>query len=259
MRLAAQLYTLREATVTPEGLYQVLRRCREIGYEGVQLSAVGCMNGDKPQVDAATVRSWLDEFRLECCATHRPWSSLTSDFAAEVEFHKTLGCSYLALGSIGVDFGYDPAAYEKFLLDAKPVATELATHGIKFGYHNHAHEFARNEATGRPCIEILTDPDESWLEMEVDTYWVAEAGVCPADFLTSCKGRIWAVHVKDREFILGEGVVMAPVGLGNLNWDAILRVCHSGGTEWLIVEQDICRTDPFECLESSYRFLSEVL
>jgi sugar phosphate isomerase/epimerase len=67
------------------------------------------------------------------------------------------------------------------------------------------------------------------------------------------------VHVKDKEVIPGEGPVMAPVGEGNLNWPRILDVCEKGGIEWYVVEQDTCRRDPFDCLRSSYEYLSTLL
>jgi sugar phosphate isomerase/epimerase len=47
------------------------------------------------------------------------------------------------------------------------------------------------------------------------------------------------------------------VGEGNLPWDTILPACERAGVEWYAVEQDICRRDPFDCLRSSFTFLSE--
>ena len=64
------------------------------------------------------------------------------------------------------------------------------------------------------------------------------------------------MHLKDLEVFGWEPPTYAPVGEGNLDWDAILAACRAGGTEWGIVEQDVCRRDPFECLASSYRFLN---
>ncbi len=256
MRIAAQLYTLRNYTQTGDGFRESLRRCAGIGFAGVQLSAVGCMNGDSPEVDAKAARRWLDEFGLSCCATHRPWPSLAASTEEEVEFHKELGCDYTAVGSISGDFGQEPDSYRRFLEAAKPVAEKLKKAGIRFGYHNHSHEFIRDESTGKPCMEILVQ-EADWLQMEVDTYWVAHAGVCPADFLQTCSGRLPVIHVKDMEVVPKDGPVMAPVGEGNLCWESILSACRSGGTEWLVVEQDTCRRDPFECLTSSYKFLAD--
>lgn len=259
MRIAAQLYTLRDFTTTAEGFRDALRRCAAIGYAGVQLSAVSCMSGPEPTVDASTAKEWLDEFGLLCCATHRGWERFQNHLEEEVDFHRTLACNYAAVPGIGQEFGVNASAYTRFLEAAEPVAARLLKSDIQFGFHNHAHEFARNPDTGRPCIELLIEPEHSWLEMEVDTYWVAEAGVCPADFLRQCQARIYAIHVKDREIVPGEGPRMAAVGEGNLNWESILEACRTGKTEWLIVEQDICPRDPYSCLESSFNFLAQLV
>jgi sugar phosphate isomerase/epimerase len=259
MRIAAQFYTLRELTKTRAGLEESLRKCAEIGYTGVQLSAVGCMNGDDPEVDAATAREMLDEFGLACCATHRAWSSLLNNTEQEIDFHRVLGCPYTAVGSISGDFGQDAHAYRRFLFEAEPVAEKLSSAGIRFGYHNHSHEFIKDAGSGRPNFEILTDPVNDWLQLEIDTFWVAHGGASPSHVLTRLPGRIWAIHVKDMEVIPERGPVMAPVGEGNLEWPAILDACRIGGTEWLIVEQDECFRDPFDCLKSSFEFLAERL
>lgn len=257
MKVAAQFYTLRNYTLSREGFRDALKRCAEIGYDGVQLSAVGCMNGERPEVDATAARAMLDGFGLTCCATHRPWSRLLNNTGEEIEFHRTLGCDYLAIGSIQGDFGETVDAYRSFLKAAEPVAAIFAEHEIRFGYHNHSHEFARDPATGRSCYDLLLDAP--WLQLEIDTYWVAHAGVCPETLLRKASGRIAQVHLKDMEVVAKEGPVMAPVGEGNLDWTAILAACREGGTEWLIVEQDECRRDPFDCLASSHRFLKNAL
>jgi sugar phosphate isomerase/epimerase len=64
------------------------------------------------------------------------------------------------------------------------------------------------------------------------------------------------IHVKD--FVVSEDREprFAPVGHGNMNWDAILEACSDVGVETLLVEQDNCYgADPFACLEKSYQFL----
>lgn len=253
-RLAAQLYTVRDFTTTAEGFADVLRMCHAIGYEGVQLSAVGCMNGDSPEVDATRARQLLDENGLVCCATHRPWEALRDKTDEEIAFHQMLGCDYVAIGGLW-GYGQDGAAYRRFLEEAAPVIAKLKDAGISFGYHNHSHEFIRDEVTGKPCYEILIDAQAD-LMLEIDTYWIAHAGADPAALLLRCAGRVPVIHVKDMEVVAKDGPVMAPVGEGNLNWTAILPAAEEAGVEWLVVEQDVCRRDPFDCLNASFEFLS---
>ena len=52
-QLAVQMYTVRDFTHMASELAESLAKIRAIGYEAVQLSAVGAMNGDCPAVDAA--------------------------------------------------------------------------------------------------------------------------------------------------------------------------------------------------------------
>ncbi|MDR3691978.1 MAG: sugar phosphate isomerase/epimerase [Fimbriimonas sp.] len=257
-KLAAQLYTMREYTKTADMFRQVLQVCHEIGYAGVQLSAIGCMNGDAPEVDARAAKEMLENYGLVCCATHRPWKRLVENIDEEIEFHKVLGCDYTAVGSISGEYGFGPDGYRQFLADAIPVIEKLKSEGIRFGYHNHAHEFIRNPETKRPCYDILIDEGGADLMLEVDTYWAVVAGIDAAALLARGKARVPVIHVKDMEVVEKIGSVMCPVGEGNLDWPHIVQVCEDSGTEWYVVEQDDCRRDPVDCLRSSWEYLSEL-
>ncbi|WP_231571708.1 sugar phosphate isomerase/epimerase family protein [Gordoniibacillus kamchatkensis] len=71
------------------------------------------------------------------------------------------------------------------------------------------------------------------------------------------KDRMKVVHLKDMA-IVGDQQVFAEIGEGNLNWPAILEACEETGVEWYVVEQDVCRRDPFESLAISYRALAKL-
>ncbi len=252
-KLAAQLYTLREHTKTARDFDNALGLCHEIGYAAVQLSAVGCMNGDQPEVDAKTARLMLDHNGLQCCATHRPWEALRDRTDEEIDFHLTLGCNYVAIGGL---WPKDPTDFRRFIEESRPVIAKLKDAGIWFGYHNHSHEFVRNPETGKPWFDVLIEEGAPDLMLEIDTYWVQHAGIDPASLLRRCANRIPVIHVKDKEVVPEEGPVFAPVGEGNLDWAGIIDACEEGGTEWYVVEQDTCRRDPFDCLRSSFDYLS---
>jgi sugar phosphate isomerase/epimerase len=53
--------------------------------------------------------------------------------------------------------------------------------------------------------------------------------------------------------------VFAEIGEGNLNFKAIIAACREIGVEWYVVEQDVCRRDPFESLAISFRNLQQYL
>ncbi len=252
MTPAVQMYTLRDRTKTVEELDASLGKVAAMGYPAVQLSAIGAW--DAGLIDAPGLKAMLERHGLVCCATHRPLNRLWENTDEEIAIHRTLGCGYVAVGSIAGDYGMEPSSYRRFLDDFRPAIARFKAAGIAFGYHNHALEFRQR---GREHYDLLLEEPD--LQLEVDVYWVAVAGLSPADLLRRLAGRIPAVHLKDLEVIGWEPPTFAPVGEGNLDWTAILHACRAGGTEWLIVEQDVCRRDPFDCLESSLRHLRPLL
>jgi len=147
--------------------------------------------------------------------------------------------------------------YRRFVGEFQPVIARLKAAGIQFGYHNHAHEFIRSPNGLRP-FDVLVNEGGPDLMMEIDTYWVAQAGANPAKWLRKCAGRIPVIHDKDMLVVEKNDTDMCPVGEGNLEWDEIIAACEAGGTKWHAVEQDrtLKGRDPFDCLKSSFDFLT---
>ena len=253
-KLAVQMYTVREFTGDAVGVARTLKKISDMGYTAVQVSAVGAMNGENPEVSAQDMRRMLDDNGLACIATHRPWPNLLNDVDAEIEFHQTLKCDYAAIGGIPKEYGETPEGYRRFLGDAAPVIAKLKAAGIRFGHHNHSREFIRTEE-GRWLEDILVDEGGEDLMLELDLYWVEHAGLNCVRLLERCGGRVPVIHLKDKEVVSEEGPVMAPIGEGNMDWEAIIAACEEAGVRWYAVEQDVCRRDPFDCLRSSHTFL----
>ncbi len=256
-KIALQMYTLRDYTKTAQDFAQTIERVHKIGYEAVQLSAVGAMDGKTPQVSATEARKILDSNGIRCVATHRSWESLANQTAFEIEFHHALGCDFCAIGGMPGEYNaMGESGYQKFLDDSAPVIEKLNAAGIRFGYHNHAHEFQRYENHHKTFYDTFIHAANRNFLLEIDVYWAAHAGVNPPRLFEQLKGRVPLIHAKDKE-VIKEGPVMAPVGEGNLDWDGILKACKAAKVEWYAVEQDTCRRDPFDCIRSSYQFLKE--
>ena len=254
-KLAAQLYTVRDFTKTAADFRRSLEKIRAIGYGAVQISAVGAMAGDTPEVSAEAARRMLDDLGLKCIATHRAWDALLGQTEREIAFHQSLGCDYAAIGGLPGEYQARGAAgYAAFVRDARPVLETLKAARIRFGYHNHAFEFARAESSPAALYDTLIEQGGPDLCLEIDVYWAAHAGLNPERLIERCVGRVPVIHVKDKE-MAGSDAIMAPVGEGNLDWPHLLPACAAAGVEWYAVEQDECRRDPFDCLRSSFEFL----
>ena len=255
-QLAAQLYTVRDFTKTAADFRRTLEKIQAIGYPAVQISAVGAMAGDTPEVSASEARRMLDDLGLACIATHRSWEALSRETEREIAFHQTLGCDFCAIGGLPGEYQVQGAGgYAAFVREAAPAIEALKAAGIRFGYHNHAFEFARPEL-GAALYDTFVDAGGPDFCLEIDVYWAAHAGLNPERLMERCRGRVPVIHVKDKE-MAGQEAVMAPVGEGNLDWPHLLPACAAAGVEWYAVEQDECRRDPFDCLRSSFEFLSQ--
>lgn len=256
--LAAQMYTVREFTKTAKDLAESLQKIGQIGYRAVQMSAVGAMNGETPEVSAAEGRKMLDDNGLKCIATHRPWEALRDNTEAEIEFHKTIGCDFVALGGIPREYsGEGQNGYRRFLQDAASVIAKLKAAGIRFGYHNHDAEFEIVNPGRKTLFDVFIDEGGADFNLEIDVFWAVHAGVNPVRLFDRCVGRVPVIHVKDKAVVPGHGTYMAPVGEGNLDWDGIIPACVAAGVEWYAVEQDDYLSDPFDCLRSSYEYLAK--
>ena len=247
-RIAAQLYTLRDFTKTPADIAGTMKKVREIGYEAVQLSALG-------PIQPAELKKITDGEGLTICSTHIGFERMRDDPQGIIEEHNIYECKHSAIGAMPGDYR-SAEGFHRFAREASEVAKRLAEGGLTFSYHNHSFEFESAAADGDTIgLEILrTESDPRYFNLELDTYWVQHGGGDPADWIRKCKGRVPLLHLKDMAFKDGQQI-MAEVGEGNLNWTAIIRAAEEAGVEWYLVEQDVCQHDPFESLAISLRNL----
>jgi sugar phosphate isomerase/epimerase len=248
--IAAQLYTLREFTKTPADIAKTLARVKQMGYNGVQCSALG-------PIDPAELARILRDNALACVATHVPLDRLEKEHQKVIDEHAMWGCKYTAVGGF---FPKDTDAQKvtaqtwvDFANRYNAVAAKYRGSGLAVGYHNHSHELAKFD--GKPAFQILLEHFDKDVWIEIDTYWITHGGGDPTQWIGKVAGKIPCIHLKDMAIKLDRTQYMAEVGEGNLNWDSILVACKAAGVEHLLVEQDICYRDPFESLEISLKNL----
>jgi sugar phosphate isomerase/epimerase len=254
------MYTIRDHTKTAAAMAESLHKIAAIGYPAVQLSAVEAMQGEEPEVSAETAAAMLADNGLKCIATHRDWKDLRDNTEKEIEFHKILDCNYAAVGGIPSDYERTLDGYRRWVADAAEVAARLKPEGIKFGHHNHSHEFFRPERGGPTFADILIEEGADDFMLELDLYWINHAGASCERILERCRGRVPVIHLKDKEMLspTDNNSTMCPIGEGTLDWKHIIPACEKAGVEWYAIEQDECRRDAFDCLKSSFEYLADL-
>jgi sugar phosphate isomerase/epimerase len=246
--IAAQLYTLREFLKTPDDIAKSLKKVREIGYQAVQLSALG-------PIPPEDLKKILVREGLTVAATHESFERMRDNSAAVLSEHKLYGCEYTAIGSCPKDYRNEEG-YRKFAKEASAVAKVLKEGGLTWGYHNHSFELQKYG--GKTGLEILySESDPKYFTAEIDTYWIQHGGADPALWIRNLSGRLPLLHLKDM-VMRGQEQLMAEVGEGNLNWPSILSAAKDAGVKWYIIEQDICQRDPFESLSISLKNLHKM-
>jgi len=239
--IAAQLYTLRDFTKTPDDIRDTFNKVSDLGYEAVQVSGMGAI---EPQAlkDIAAASG------LKIIATHISYQRICDEPEAVIAEHKLWGCRHVAIGGLPQEFR-NAEGFSLFASQASTAVQPLIDAGLTFSYHNHSFELERfGSRTGMQVLVEESNPET--FSFEIDTYWIQHGGANPVSWLEKLRDRMHVVHLKDMAMD-GSKQLFAEVGEGNLDWGAILTACRQAGIEWYIIEQDTCQRDPFESLKMS--------
>ena len=239
MRLSVQLYTLRDPLA--QDLEGTLAKVREIGLEYVELAG---LNGRT----ATEWRELLEKLGLKVSGAHIGVDALRDDFEVTLHDCREIGIQTAIVPWIGPEAG--EKGWDELGRSLEPIARKLDGEGLRFAYHNHAHEF---EGDGLDKFYEATDPE--LVLAELDLAWVQIGGQDPAEYLRKLGRRAPLVHLKDYD--PAQKPQWRPAGEGIVDWDAILAVCEEVGVEYGAIELDESPGDPLEAVRVSYEFFRE--
>lgn len=239
MKIAVQLYSVRDCINSGEDMLEVLGKIKEMGYEGVEFAGYF---GLEPEV----LKARLDELGLVCVGTH-----LGVDSYSPENIQKTIAdAKALGMKCMGVGGGAIGTLSELFNTSATMSygAAVAEKEGIKVYFHNHIHEFEP--------LESITPMDMliKACALEVDTYWSFCAGVDNYKFITENADKICLLHVKD-----GIDRVPKALGEGECDIEAVVNGARDAGIEWLIIENDDPEPNGLADVERSIKYLKGLL
>jgi len=238
-RLGFQLYTARREMA--RDLSGTLARVATIGYDVVEFAGYF---GNSP----AAIRSALGAAGLSAPSAHIGMPELEGDWKRTIENAAAIGHGYLIFAWVPDEHrtvdGY------KRLAERFNRAGEVAlASGIRFGYHNYTYDFTK-AGDGFLYDVILAETDPRYVTMQMDVYWLVDAGQDPLTYFTRHPQRYASLHLKD----LTADKRMADVGSGTIDWRRVLAAARDAGARHFFVEHD----EPSDALASartSYHYL----
>ena len=178
-----QMYSLRD--VSEGSLRDALRLVSEMGYKYVEFA--GLFDNR-----AEDVRAWLEEYGLVASGTHVSLSKLAPEVIDEtIRYHKVIGCDNFIVPACKWS---TRELTDEVIKTLNLAQKKLAENGIRLGYHNHSREFFPNEYGIVFENEVI---ERTRAELEIDIFWLYNAGIDVIPYLEAHKDRIRVIHIKD--------------------------------------------------------------
>jgi sugar phosphate isomerase/epimerase len=281
--IGLQMYTVRD--LAEKDLAGVLSAVSKIGYKEVELY------WNLYSRPAAELRKMLDDHGLGAPSGHVDYNG----FETKLDYVRTLGFQYVVCPMLPEEMWNSVDGYKRAAQQFNIWGEMAKKLGMRFAFHNHNYEFKRfppqrsksgivgdpgfppqqsksgtagdpgsGETTGFEQIVKQTDPQLVWLEL--DCYWLTQAGLDPVEELKRYARRARMIHIKDRKPGFAPSTVkdaaaehFTEVGTGTINWKAVIATANKIGVEHFFVEQDSMERPPMESIAISYRNLRRVI
>lgn len=238
-----QLYSLRHETA--KDFKGAIEKVAKMGYTGVEFAGYGGLEADE-------MKSLLDANGLKAVSSHVGIDDLENKLDYHIDFLKTCGCSYIICPYIAMETAADAIATADRL---NVIAEKCAMAGMNFGYHNHAHEYAKDN--DEYLFDIMMNHCSDLVLAQPDVYWVKFAGADPIDVIRKYSGRTPLIHLKQLGIVDGKNTNVV-FDKGIIDFKEIVKVAEMLGTEHFIVEQEAEEDDQFAACESDAEYMKNI-
>jgi len=251
--LGAQLYTVRHEA--ERDLPAVLGAIRKIGYTEVETY------WDIYGHPATELRRMINDQGLKAPSGHFNYDGLES--GSKIDYAKSLGVEYVICPMLPQSLWFTLDGYKRAADQFNIWGEKIRQAGMQFGFHTHNYEFRRfGDTTGFETMMKRCDPKLVCIEM--DCYWIAQAGEDSLQMFQHYGNRIKLLHLKDRKPGFPTNQVkdaaaehFTEVGAGIIHWAEILAAAEKNGVKHFFVERDSGDLPAMESLRISFQNLKK--
>lgn len=251
-KIGLQLYTLRDTIgKDPKG---VLQKVASFGYK--ELETYGYADGQIFGMDFTEFNKYVKGLGMKVVSGHYGLDKIKGDiWQKAVDDAKKNGQNYMVVPYIADTERKSIDDYKKICADLNAAGEVCNKHGIRFGYHNHAFEFETLDGQ-IPFDVMLKELDPKKVSMEMDIFWVVNAGKDPVKYFTDYPGRFEQWHVKDMD--KNDKNRNADIGTGSIDYKPIFAAAKLSGMKHWYVEQESYPGDPIDSVAASAKFLKSI-
>jgi len=245
-KFGMQLWTVKNALgKDPQG---VLKQLSDDGYKLIE-----SFEGNKGMfwgMSNTDFKKYMDELGMTIISSH---CNTSKDFEKKAGDAAAIGMKYLLNPYVPVQKTADD--YKKIAEEFNKNGDVCKKAGIRFGYHNHAHDFKMVD--NQAAMDIyLQNTDPALVDFEMDIYWVVTAKQDPEAWLKKYKDRFRLCHIKDRIKGSTEEDASCILGQGSIDFKKILDTAKSNGMQYYIVEQErYDNTTEMDCAKADAEYL----
>jgi sugar phosphate isomerase/epimerase len=251
--IGLQLSTLN--AMAKADLAGTLKQIHSVGYQEVELTPVAYT------LPPDQLRRVLAESGLKAPSGHFEYTDLSHQF----EYAKALGLDWVVCPMLPKEQWTSIQGFRTAARQFNEWGKHAYDMGMRFAFHNHDYEFRRfGDVTGFDILIKETDPKLVFLEM--DCYWVTQAGFDPVDMLHQLGRRVRMLHIKDRKAgfpasndMSASSAHFTEVGTGGIDWPHIIAAARKLQIEHYFIEQDHIDGPPIESVRTSYNYLRRIL
>lgn len=249
--IGLQLWSVRDDIKTD--VPGTIKKLGEMGYTFIEAAGYG--DGKFYGMEPLEFKKLCNDNGLEFLSSHTGKAVPDSTNSAEImawwdqciDAHVAAGVKYIVQPFMD-QFGYGSLAdLQRYCDYFNAVGEKCAAKGIKFGYHNHNHEFEEIDGTVRYDY-MLKNTDPAKVFFQLDLYWIKIGGKSSVDYFKSYPGRFILWHVKDETELGGTDAIM--------DFKPIFEAAKESGMKHIIVEVERYNFPPLESVKKSYDFLN---
>lgn len=233
--IAIQLYSVRDIINNGTDLNVVLKNLAQMGYTSIEAANYdnGKFYGKTPEeFKNAVEKAGMKVLSSHCSRGLSDKEVASGDFSESLKWwdqsiaaHKAAGMKYIANPGIGV-----PKTMKEMKMYCdyfNEIGKRCQQNGMKFGYHNHAHEFQKVENQAVMLDYMIENTNPEYVFFQMDVYWIVRGQHSPVDYFNKYPGRFTVLHIKDDKEIGDSGMV---------GFDAIFRNAKVAGVKHIVAE-----------------------